>query len=148
MNVLGQLSQVASGAVISGGFFLCPQCGQGRPPAFITNSRASTQIPWSPICYLVSWDSHPRLPQAFKASAQSSSLREGPLLPGCHVVTPEHSGITEPSRHSPKSLEKPHLMEDGLGTGVGWGNRFTAHTHTHTPHIVSSQELVTPSHKT
>jgi hypothetical protein len=53
------------------------------------------------------------------------------IINSLNVVTPEHPGITEPSRHSPKSLEKPHLMEDGLGAGVGWGNRFTAHTHTH-----------------
>lgn len=143
MDALGQL----------GGFFLCPQCGQGRPLAFITNLRASAQMPWSPICCLVSWGSY-SLVQFFQASAWSPPLREGPLLPGCHLwqLCPPGSVLRASWDHRTQQalfrLSSKSPTQWGMDLRVGRQEPQVHCTHTHTMSSPVSQELVTPSHKT
>lgn len=128
MDALGQL----------GGFFLRPQRGQGRLPAFITNLRASAQMPWSPVCCLVSWDFYPLIPQSFQASAWSLSLREGPLLPGCHIWQLCPQSILGPQNSA-------GALQNLFKSPTQWGDAFKGGRqepqvhciHTRTPHIVS-----------
>lgn len=125
MDALGQL----------GGFFLRPQCGQGRLPAFITNLRASAMESNMLPCFMGFLHPNSSVFPSLCLVPFPQRRSFAPWLPYMAAVSPEHPGTTELSRRSSESLQKPHSMGDAF---KGGRQEPQVHCiHIRTPHIVS-----------